>query len=254
VLLWSGNLPTDSSNGDRYECSPSLEITNFLPYPETCTIGESLIDWAAAPDDPIFRLNLPQPGMLAPSDLARMVGLVKSGASAAHVRAAANDIRRRLNPHPAGQLDLNQARLNDGAPIPGLQHKYAETLLVFPRQGQTCHAYCTYCFRWPQFIGEKDLKIATQDNVATVLYLPAHPEVTNVLITGGDALIMSTEVLCRQVESLLDLEHIESIRIGTKALGYWPHRFVTDHDAPAHATRRLSGGHSLHTTTRLLHG
>jgi hypothetical protein len=104
-----------------------LEITNFLPYPETCKIGESLIDWAAAPDDPIFRLNLPQPGMLAPSDLARMVGLVKSGASAAHVRATANDIRRRLNPHPSGQLDLNQARLNDGAPIPGLQHKYAET-------------------------------------------------------------------------------------------------------------------------------
>ena len=39
----------------------------------------------------------------------------------------------------------------------GLQHKYRETVLFFPAQGQTCHAYCTYCFRWPQFVGLDDL-------------------------------------------------------------------------------------------------
>jgi L-lysine 2,3-aminomutase len=63
----------------------------------------------------------------------------------------------RLNPHPAGQLLLNAPRLH-GRPLPGLQHKYQETVLFFPRQGQTCHAYCTYCFRWAQFVNEPELK------------------------------------------------------------------------------------------------
>src|SRR6202034_838780 len=54
-----------------------------------------------------------------------------------------------------------------------------------------------------------------------------------VLITGGDPMIMGAEVLRRYVEPLLGagLDHLESIRIGTKSLGYWPQRFVTDPDA-----------------------
>ena len=113
------------------------------------------------------------------------------------------------------------------------QHKYPETVLVFPKQGQTCHAYCTYCFRWAQFVGDPDLKMATDDMTRVTAYLRQHPEVTSVLITGGDPMIMGADVLRRYVEPLLDprLTHIESIRIGTKSLGYWPQRFVSDPDA-----------------------
>jgi KamA family protein len=138
----------------------------------------------------------------------------------------------RLNPHPAGQLVLNAPSL-DGRPLPGLQHKYPETVLFFPRQGQTCHAYCTYCFRWAQFVDEPDLKMATDDIETLVAYLRQHPEVTSVLITGGDPMIMGESVLSRYIEPLLDpsLEHIESIRIGSKSLAYWPQRYVTDNDA-----------------------
>jgi L-lysine 2,3-aminomutase len=59
--------------------------------------------------------------------------------------------------------------------------------------------------------------------------------VTSVLITGGDPMIMGEAVLRRYIEPLLapELEHIESIRIGTKSLAYWPQRFVTDPDADA---------------------
>ncbi len=74
------------------------------------------------------------------------------------------------------------------------------------------------------------------DNVGSlVTYLRAHPEVTSVLITGGDPMIMGEPVLRRYLEPLLDpsLEHLESIRIGTKSLAYWPQRFVTDPDATA---------------------
>jgi L-lysine 2,3-aminomutase len=104
-------------------------------------------------------------------------------------------------------------------------------VLYFPKQGQTCHAYCTYCFRWAQFVGEADLKMAGDDVTQLRDYLLAHPEVTSVLFTGGDAMIMGEPVLRRYIEPLLDLEQLESIRIGTKSLAYWPQKFVTDPDA-----------------------
>jgi KamA family protein len=138
----------------------------------------------------------------------------------------------RLNPHPAGQLALNIPELGD-EPLPGVQHKYPETVLIFPKQGQTCHAYCAYCFRWAQFVDEPGLKIATADTARVLDYLRQHREVTSVLITGGDPMIMSAPVLRRYIEPLLEpgLEHIESVRIGSKSLAYWPHRFVSDPDA-----------------------
>ncbi|HSN34481.1 MAG TPA: lysine 2,3-aminomutase, partial [Ideonella sp.] len=60
-----------------------------------------------------------------------------------------------------------------------------------------------------------------------------HPEVTDVLFTGGDPLVMRTSVLRRYVEPLLraDLPNLAHIRFGTKALAYWPARFLTDPDA-----------------------
>lgn len=69
-----------------------------------------------------------------------------------------NEIRQQLKPHPAGQLECNIPEF-EGNRLNGIQHKYDETMLVFPSKGQTCHAYCTFCFRWPQFTGMSDYKI-----------------------------------------------------------------------------------------------
>jgi len=92
-------------------------------------------------------------------------------------------------------------------------------------------------------VDEPDLKMATDDVGTLVAYLREHPEVTSVLITGGDPMIMSEAVLRRYVQPLIEpgngLDHLESIRIGTKSLAYWPQRFVTDPDADA--TLRLFG-------------
>jgi L-lysine 2,3-aminomutase len=78
-----------------------------------------------------------------------------------------------------------------------------------------------------------ELKFAARQADSLVSYLRKHREVTNVLFTGGDPMIMKTQVLRRYVEPLLDpsLEHILSIRFGTKAPAYWPDRFVGDDDA-----------------------
>ncbi|WP_067139815.1 KamA family radical SAM protein [Microtetraspora malaysiensis] len=207
-------------------------VATVLPFRTNAYVVDELIDWSSIPDDPIYRLVFPQEDMLPEADVSRLAALLRDGAPAARVQEAAREVRMRLNPHPAGQLELNVPRV-DGESVQGLQHKYPETVLFFPKQGQTCHAYCTYCFRWAQFIGEPDLKMASDDIGNLVEYVKAHPEVTSVLFTGGDPMIMSEAVLRRYIEPLLGLEQLESIRIGTKSLAYWPDRFVGDPDADA---------------------
>jgi len=83
-------------------------------------------------------------------------------------------IREALNPHPAGQKTLNAPKK---AELTGVQHKYAETVLFFAAAAQTCHAYCTYCFRWAQFIGDADLRFAQKDADSLFDYLEEHEEV-----------------------------------------------------------------------------
>ncbi|WP_436892063.1 KamA family radical SAM protein [Nocardiopsis dassonvillei] len=205
-------------------------VATVLPFRVNAYVLDELIDWDAAPDDPIYRLVFPQADMLPQADVARIADLIRSGAPRKELNEAANAVRARLNPHPAGQMDLNVPKV-DEEPIPGLQHKYKETVLFFPKQGQTCHAYCTYCFRWAQFVGDADLKFASSEIDQLVDYVRSHPEITSVLFTGGDPMIMGEGVISKYIEPLLEIEHLEAIRIGTKALAYWPQRFVTDPDA-----------------------
>ena len=228
MLIARAGLPPDERLAVR-------AVATVLPFRTNAYVVENLIDWDAAPDDPIYRLVFPQPDMLPAQDVARLSDLIATDAPREQINQAAHEIRMRLNPHPAGQLLLNAPSL-DGRPLPGLQHKYPETVLFFPRQGQTCHAYCTYCFRWAQFVDEPELKMATDDISTLVSYLAVHPEVTSVLFTGGDPMIMGAPVLRRYIEPLLNdprLAHVESIRIGTKSLSYWPQRYVTDPDTEA---------------------
>jgi KamA family protein len=215
---------------DEVERLETRAVATVLPFRVNTYVVENLIDWDNVPDDPIYRLTFPRPDMLPQEDVSRMAALLRQGAPKKELDAAANEIRAKLNPHPAGQMTLNKPSSGE-EPLDGVQHKYAETVLFFPKQGQTCHAYCTYCFRWAQFVGDPELKMASGDIDRLVGYLSVHPEVTSVLITGGDPMIMKHGRLEQYIEPLLKLEQIESVRIGSKALAYWPQRFVTDDDA-----------------------
>lgn len=206
-------------------------VSSVLPFKTNRYVMRELIDWDRVPDDPIFQLNFVQRDMLTPTNFARVEGALARGVDGVELRVIVDEIRRGLNPHPAGQATDNVPTLA-GRPLPGMQHKYRETVLFFPARGQTCHAYCTFCFRWPQFVGLDDLKFEARETQDLVAYLRRHPEVSDVLITGGDPLVMSTAGLRRYIEPLLapEFEHVD-IRIGTKSLAYWPQRFVSDRDA-----------------------
>lgn len=207
-------------------------VSAVLPFRVNNYVVEDLIDWDDVPNDPIYQLTFPQREMLEASEFQVVRRLVADGAEESAIREAARAIQMRMNPHPAGQTQLNVPTV-DGTALEGAQHKYRETVLFFPSQGQTCHAYCTYCFRWAQFVGLNELKFASREAERLVEYLRANPGVTDVLFTGGDPLVMKTTVLRRYVEALLDanLPNLRSIRIGSKAPAYWPYRFVTDRDA-----------------------
>ncbi|MCK8516204.1 lysine 2,3-aminomutase [Methylonatrum kenyense] len=207
-------------------------VASVLPFRVNDYVVEELIDWDRVPDDPIFQLVFPQRDMLAPESFSRMAEAIRRDRDRGEIQQLARDIRGTLNPHPAGQMELNVPQ-HQGEAVEGMQHKYRETVLFFPSQGQVCHSYCTFCFRWAQFVGDKELRFASNEADSLLDYLRSHPEVSDLLMTGGDPMVMKTRNLAQYLEPLLKpgLEHVQTVRIGTKALTFWPYRFVTDKDA-----------------------
>lgn len=207
-------------------------VASVLPFRVNQYVIDELIDWDNVPNDPIFQLTFPQRGMLEPADYDLMAQALRDELPRAEITQLAREIQARLNPHPAGQQEMNVPML-DGEPLDGMQHKYRETVLFFPSQGQICHSYCTFCFRWAQFIGDKELRFASNEADSLHRYLAQDKNITDLLITGGDPMVMKTRHVVNYLEPLLkpELEHMQTVRIGTKALTFWPQRFVTDDDA-----------------------
>ncbi|KAA3615600.1 MAG: lysine 2,3-aminomutase [Calditrichaeota bacterium] len=210
----------------------SKVVAHVLPFRTNNYVVDELINWDNIPDDPMYQLTFMQRDMLHPNHFEKIACLLKRNASPAEIKTAANEIRYEMNPHPGDQMTAN-VPLMDNEPVRGIQHKYRETCLVFPSSGQTCHAYCTFCFRWAQFVGSNDLKFATDESNRFQEYLKSHHEISDVLFTGGDPMIMSLKKLEAYILPLLkpEFEHIRTIRIGTKSISYWPYRFVTDKDS-----------------------
>ena len=233
-------------------------VSKVFPFRTNNYVVEELIDWSKVPDDPIYQLTFMQKGMLSDDKFKSIADALKKELPKDEIKKIAKEIRGELNPHPAGQMTANVPFLDDD-PVRGIQHKYKETVLVFPTGGQTCHAYCTFCFRWAQFIGDNDLKFATDESKRFQEYIKQHKEVTDVLFTGGDPMVMSYSKLKAYLEPLLepDFDHIKNIRIGTKSLSYWPYRFVTDKDANAIIElfdRIMSSGKHLAIMGHFSHG
>jgi lysine 2,3-aminomutase len=121
-----------------------------------------------------------------------------------------------------GKLDAsNEASVTV---VPGAQHKYQRTVLLLCNE--VCGAYCRYCFRKRLFMDDNDE--AVLDVQTGIDYIAAHPEVSNVLLTGGDPLLMSTRRLRSIIERLRAIDHVQIIRIGTKLPAFNPWRVLDD--------------------------
>lgn len=205
-------------------------VGTVLPFKTNNYVVNKLIDWNNFENDPFFILTFPQKKMLSENNFNAVASLLKNAAPQSVIQNEVNKIRLKLNPNPGKQQ--KNIPVIEGVKLTGIQHKYRETLLFFPTQGQTCHAYCTFCFRWPQF-ALNDFKFAMKEVDVLISYLRANPKITDVLFTGGDPAIMKTRFFEGYFNALLDakIPTLRNIRIGTKALTYWPYRFTTDDDA-----------------------
>lgn len=205
-------------------------VGTVLPFKTNNYVVDELIDWSNFERDPFFILNFPQKEMLDSASFNKVATVLKSNATKKEVQELVRKIRLKLNPNPAGQE--SNVPIFNGKKLNGIQHKYREIMLFFPTQGQTCHAYCTFCFRWPQF-ALNEFKFAMKEADAMVDYLKANPQITDVLFTGGDPAVMKTRFFETYFNALLDADipNLKNIRIGTKSLAYWPYRFTADNDA-----------------------
>jgi L-lysine 2,3-aminomutase len=210
-----------------------IEVASkIVPFKTNNYVVNNLIRWSNYKNDPVFVLNFPTKDLLSNGHFEKIDFLIKKRAGKTEIKDTIQKIWLQLNPHPGDQLKYNIPELGKTR-LKGLQHKYNETLLFFPTQGQTCHAYCTFCFRWPQFINKPELRFGMNQTELLVKYLKKNKQITDILITGGDPMIMTARQLGRYINAILnaDLSHLTTIRIGTKALSYWPYRFISDPDS-----------------------
>jgi KamA family protein len=155
-----------------------------------------LVDWSD-PEDPIRRIVVPDAG----------------------------------EADPWGRLDASNEAAN--TVTPGVQHKYAQTVLLLVNE--VCGAYCRYCFRKRLFMDGNDE--TSMDVEPGCRYVEAHPEVTNVLLTGGDPLILGTRRLAQVLERLRRIPHVRIVRIGSKMPAFNPFRVLDDPELVATLSR-----------------
>jgi lysine 2,3-aminomutase len=121
-----------------------------------------------------------------------------------------------------GRLDASEEETY--TKVQGLEHKYEFTALLLVND--VCGAYCRFCFRKRIFMDENDEVV--RDISAGIQYIREHKEINNILLTGGDPLIMSTNKLDNIIRQLFDIDHIRIIRIGTKIPVFNPFRILND--------------------------
>ncbi len=123
-----------------------------------------------------------------------------------------------------GKLDASNEHLYTKAP--GLEHKYEYTALLLVND--VCGAYCRFCFRKRLFMEGNDEVV--RDVREGLEYIRQHTEINNVLLTGGDPLLMSTRKLESIISELRRIDHVKIIRIGSKMPAFNPFRILNDPD------------------------
>jgi lysine 2,3-aminomutase len=111
------------------------------------------------------------------------------------------------------------------SPVPGLVHRYPDRVLLLALD--TCAAYCRYCTR-SRLVNQGELDALPRRVDAVISYLEEHTEVRDVLLSGGDPLLMSEDRLDEILGRIRAIPHIEFVRIGSRVPSFLPQRITQE--------------------------
>lgn len=186
------------------------------------------INWKNFAKDSLFQLVFPQPGMIK-DELVKAYKACKTEEERQHL---VKEYQKQTNPHDGKQLLNKPWFVNDDGELEvlkGSQHKYPQCQLIFDTSTQNCFSFCTYCFRHAQVRGDEDMFVQEEINQVHE-YLKKHKEVTDMLITGGDAGYIPynrLEAYTMPVIEDAELMHIKTLRLGTRVLTFHPEMILS---------------------------
>ncbi|MBQ3750277.1 MAG: lysine 2,3-aminomutase [Bacteroidales bacterium] len=139
------------------------------------------------------------------------------------IRRQAIPTAAEVHQSPADLLDpLHE---DEDSPVPGLTHRYPDRVLFLITD--MCSMYCRHCTR-RRFAGQHDCE-STQDRIqAAIDYIANTPQVRDVLLSGGDALMVGDKMLESIIQRLRAIPHVEIIRLGTRTPVVCPQRITDD--------------------------
>jgi lysine 2,3-aminomutase len=135
-------------------------------------------------------------------------------------------IRRQVIP-TAGELAPFTSMMEDSlaedrhSPVPGLVHRYPDRVLMLVTT--QCASYCRYCTR-SRIVGDPSAQFSRSDYDAQIDYLARTPQVRDVLLSGGDPLVLAPKLLENLIARLRAIPHIEIVRIGSRVPVFLPMR------------------------------
>ncbi|MGB0523308.1 MAG: KamA family radical SAM protein [Flammeovirgaceae bacterium] len=222
-----------------YQSLPEEEKLNFdilakvFHFKVNNYVLDHLIDWDNVPHDPMYKLLFPRKEMLSEKDYQYLKRLKLAGAEFNQktfvplIERLRQKMTPTVNVHKNGDIHINGEKVN------GMYSNFRTIVSLSPSpMSRTCHSYCSYCFRWiifNDFDLQKDLPY--HDPNTPVPFLEANPQITDVMFTGADPLVMKVDKLKAYIEPILSIDSVQVIRINSKSLAWWPYRFLTDNDA-----------------------
>ena len=139
------------------------------------------------------------------------------------IRRQAIPTAKELYQSPADLLDpLHE---DSDSPVKGLTHRYPDRVLLLVTD--QCSMYCRHCTR-RRFAGQTDKAVPVDQIDGCIEYVRNHPEVRDVLISGGDPLVMSDERLEHVISELRKIPHVEIVRIGSRTPVVMPQRITPE--------------------------
>lgn len=143
---------------------------------------------------------------------------------------------------------LGEEAIEDAAGVPFVVHRYSDRALLLATD--RCASYCRFCTR-KRFVGQGPGPTPNELDAA-LRYIEEHTEIRDVILSGGDALVLSDEKLGALLDRLTRIDHLDVVRLATRMLAFAPTRVTTSLASLLHELTKR-GGAAIYVLTHFNH-